>query len=106
MRQRTATGEGFGVDDTRWLLVSSRRGVQPWPFFADALESGYVWAEHMISVAHKPMRQPKKDGWYEHGMNNAEYLQLNFSPRRTRATTASEPPASGPQPMGPGSWMG
>ena len=35
MRQRTATGEGFGVDDTRWLLVSSRRGVSTWKFYAD-----------------------------------------------------------------------
>ena len=60
----------------------------------------------MISVNHKPMRHPLKDGWYEHAQNAAEYLQLNFSTRRQRPTTASEPPASGPRPLGPGSWMG
>jgi len=106
MRQRTATGEGFGIDDARWLLVSSRRGVSKWAFYADGCESGYVWDAHMISVNHKPMRHPQKDGWYEHAQNGAEYLQLNFSPRRQRPTVASEPPASGPRPMGPGSWMG
>jgi hypothetical protein len=105
MRARTPTGEGFGVDGTRWLLVSPRRGVSTWKFYADGLESGYVWSEHMISVAHKPQRQPLKDGWYEHAQNCAEYLQLNFSPRR-RAPTASEPPAAGPRPLGSTSWMG
>jgi len=105
MRQRTATGEGFGIDDARWLLVSSRRGVSKWPFYADGCESGYVWDAHMISVNHKPMRHPQKDGWYEHAQNCAEYLQLNFSTRRSRPTVASEPPP-GPRPLGPGSWMG
>ena len=49
MRQRTSTGEGFGIDDTRWLLVSARRGVSTWKFYADGCESGYVWAQHLIA---------------------------------------------------------
>ena len=85
MRQRTSTGEAFGIDDRRWLRVSSRRQVEPWPFLADAMESGWVWSDHFVSVNHKPMRQPLADGWYDHSMVCATYLQLNFSPRRTPA---------------------
>ena len=107
MRTRTPTGEGFGVDDTRWLLVSPRRGVQTWKFYSGGLESGYVWSPNMISVAHKPQRQPLKDGWYEHAQNCAEYLQLNFSARRT-APKPVEPPPPSPPTWGAGrdAWMG
>ena len=105
MRQRTATGEGFGIDDARWLLVSSRRGVSKWPFYADGWRAATSGTEHMIRSTHKPMRHPLKDGWYEHAQNCAEYLQLNFSPRRSgRRPQSSRPP--GPRPLGPGSWMG
>jgi len=43
-----------------------------------------VWDVHMVSVGTKQMRKPKKDGWFEHGMNYAEYLELNFgsAPKR------------------------
>lgn len=79
MRRRTVGGEAFGVesDPERWLLVSSRF-VKSWPFVADALEAGYVWDEHYVSVGSKQVRKPKKDGWYEHGMNCLEYLEHNY----------------------------
>jgi hypothetical protein len=32
----------------------------------------------MVSVSNKQVRKPKKDGWYEHGQNCAEYLELTF----------------------------
>jgi hypothetical protein len=32
----------------------------------------------MVSVGSKQIRRPKKDGWYEHGQNCCEYLELNF----------------------------
>ena len=49
-------------------------------------ESGYVWDAHMISASPTSRcGSPLKDGWYEHAQNCAEYLQLNFSPRRKRA---------------------
>lgn len=105
MRRRTSTGEAFGVDDTRWLVVSSRRGVLPEKFYSDGLEVGYVWSPLTVSVNNKPMRQPIKDGWFEHGQNCAEYLQLNFSPRR-QAPTISDPPSAGPRPLSPSAWMG
>ena len=118
MRKRTPLGEAFGIDGdekdaltgvvtrpARWLLVSPRRGVLPWKFLADGCEAGYVWDEHLISVHHKPQRHPKKDGWYEHGQNCMEYLQVNFSTRRKPAPAPAPPP--GPPPVqGPGAWMG
>jgi hypothetical protein len=79
MRRRAPDGEAFGVEKNpeRWLLAG-HGGTRSWKFLTDGLEAGYVWDEHMISVASKPMRRPKKDGWYEHGQNCLEYLELNF----------------------------
>jgi PBSX family phage terminase large subunit len=77
MRERSPAGESFGVDNSRWLRISAS-SMTPHRFVADALEAGYVWDEHVISVANKPMRRPRKDGWYEHGMNCLEYLEHNF----------------------------
>jgi len=37
-----------------------------------------VWDVHWVSVGSKQMRKPKKDGWYEHGQNALEYLELSF----------------------------
>ncbi len=78
MRKRVANGtEAFRVNETQWLRVSSDATV-PWKFLADGFEAGYVWDEHMVSVGSKQVRKPKKDGWFEHGQNCAEYLELNF----------------------------
>lgn len=79
MRRRTASGEAFQVeaDPERWLLVDLT-GPKYEPFLTDALEAGYVWDEHMVSVGNKQIRKPKKDGWFEHGMNALEYLELEF----------------------------
>ena len=77
MRQRTPEGERFQVNDTQWLRLSKDSVVED-RFLANAFEAGYVWDVHMVSVGSKQMRKPKKDGWFEHGMNCAEYLELNF----------------------------
>jgi hypothetical protein len=106
MRRRTSTGEeAFGIDSTRWLMVSSRRGVLPETFLADGCEVGYVWSPLTVSVNNKPMRQPKADGWYDHAQVCLQYLQHNFSPRRN-APTIQEPPPAGPRPLSPTAWMG
>lgn len=79
MRRRTPAGEGFAVDNARWYRVTGDgRPPVRHTFVADALEAGYVWDEHMVSVGSKQLRKPKKDGWYEHGMNCLEYLEHNF----------------------------
>lgn len=83
MRRRTPTGEAFLVesDPDRWQLVDLA-GARHEPFLVDALEAGYVWDEHMVSVGNKQIRKPKKDGWFEHGMNATEYLELTFGADR------------------------
>lgn len=80
MRKRAADRqEAFVVSNSeRWLRISSQSTMVD-RFLADGFEAGYVWDEHMVSVSNKPMRKPKKDGWYEHGQNCAEYLEVNFS---------------------------
>jgi hypothetical protein len=81
MRRRVASGgEAFQVNPGHWLRVSAEATV-PWAFLADGFEAGYVWDEHMVSVGSKQVRKPRKDGWFEHGMNCAEYLELNFGSR-------------------------
>ena len=106
MRRRTSTGaEAFGIDAARWLVVSSRRGVLEEAFLADGCEVGYVWSPLTVSVNNKPMQQPKADGWYDHGQVCLQYLQHNFSPRRS-APTIGEPPPAGPRPLSPSAWMG
>jgi hypothetical protein len=79
MRKMTPQGWAFSVekDRSKWLLVS-QDAVKQWPFLADGLEAGYVWDEHWVSVGSKQVRKPKKDGWYEHGQNCLEYVELNF----------------------------
>lgn len=79
MRTRASDGsESFLVSHSdRWLRVSTQATIVD-RFLADGFEAGYVWDEHVVSVGNKPMRKPKKDGWYEHGQNCAEYLEANF----------------------------
>lgn len=83
MRRRTPAGEAFQVesDPERWLLVNLD-GPKSEPFLVDALEAGYVWDEHVVSVGNKQIRKPKKDGWFEHGMNCLEYLELTYGADR------------------------
>ena len=81
MRTRTAQGEAFGINDKNWMLISADT-IRPWKFLAEGFEAGYVWDEHFVSVGSKQIRKPKKDGWYEHGQNCAEYLELSFGGRQ------------------------
>lgn len=90
MRTRAADRtEAFMISNAeRWLRISEQATVAD-RFLADGFEAGYVWDEHMVSVANKQVRKPRKDGWYEHGQNCAEYLEANFG--GTAAKKAPEP---------------
>lgn len=95
MRKRAADrSEAFVVnaDPERWLTISEK-ATQFDRFLADGFEAGYVWDEHMVSVNNKQVRRPKKDGWYEHGQNCAEYLEANFgaTPPKARPVVSSAP---------------
>lgn len=86
LRRRTAVGEAFAVDDTRWLVISATQ-VRPLPFAAQALEAGYVWDERTRTTAGgKSIVVPLKDGWYEHVMNCAEYSMRNFGQAQQTVT--------------------
>ncbi len=107
MRKRAADRqEAFTVNssDAHWLRVSDTATVSD-RFLARGFEAGYVWDEHLVSVANKPVRKPKKDGWYEHGQNCAEYLELNFGSGAPKPKPVEVPPVPRPFTGGQG-WMG
>jgi hypothetical protein len=90
MRRREPSGlEAFLVesDPLKWQRVSVE-GMTADGFLTDALEAGYVWDVHDVSVGNKQVRKAKKDGWFEHGMNALEYIELNFG--ALRATQAEQ----------------
>jgi hypothetical protein len=91
MRKRAADRtEAFIISNSeRWLRISEQSSMVD-RFLADGFEAGYVWDEHMVSVANKQVRKPKKDGWFEHGQNCAEYLELNFG-SQARPVKVTEP---------------
>lgn len=102
MRKRGADrSEAFAVNSYReqWLVISEKSTQQD-TFLADGFEAGYVWDEHMVSVGNKQHRKPKKDGWFEHGQNCAEYLEVNFGdgykePKKPKPTGGYRLPPSG-----------
>ena len=91
------------ANSDRWLTISENTTV-PDRFLADGFEAGYVWDEHMVSVGNKQVRKPKKDGWYEHGQNCAEYLECNFGAAFVKKKEGVR--GSMRQPGGNLAWMG
>lgn len=80
-RRLTKLGPAFLVDPDRWLLMKPNEAPIPSTHFVDALEAGYVWDERVYTTTLSPnTRRPKKDGYYDHGMNTLEYLVLAYGP--------------------------
>jgi hypothetical protein len=107
MRRRAADrSEAVAVnnDPEHWLTISER-ATTPDRFLADGFEAGYVWDEHMVSVGNKQVRKPKKDGWYEHGQNCAEYLEVCFGAEPVKRPTPQRVVGSRPL-SGPMDWAG
>jgi hypothetical protein len=106
MKQRAADrSEKFLISNSdRWIRVSTD-GVKPDRVYVDGCEAGYVWSPHFTSVGNKQVRVPKKDGWYEHAQNCAEYLEINFgaTPRTHKRDDA--PARLATYAGGPLSWM-
>jgi hypothetical protein len=104
MRSRAADRqEKFLVSNSdRWLTISANgANIDRW--LADGFEAGYVWDEHLVSVSNKQVRKPRKDGWYEHGQNCAEYLEVNFGGQAPKKKET--PKYDYAVPTGPHSWM-
>jgi hypothetical protein len=79
-RRLTKMGPAFMVDPERWLLFRDDGPVGS-THFVDALEAGYVWDERVYATTLSPnTRRPKKDGFYDHGMNTLEYMVLAYGP--------------------------
>lgn len=108
MRKRTSAGEAFQVSSAadRFIRVTATGQVLPWPFIADGLEVGYVWDEHLVSVGNKQMRKPKKDGWFEHGQNCLEYLEVSFGSGRPPEKKRRQSLPRIVQPRGDMGWAG
>jgi hypothetical protein len=58
--------------------VVSADGVKHLPFLVDGFEAGYVWDTRQIIGTKAGVRRPKKDGYYDHGQNCCEYVQIGF----------------------------
>jgi hypothetical protein len=43
-----------------------------------ALEAGYVWDPHFVSVSNKEVRQPREDDKFANAMHAIENIVLNF----------------------------
>ena len=99
MRRRAADRQEALVvsDSERWLRVSVQATLVD-RFLADGFEAGYVWDEHMVSVANKQVRRPKKDGWYEHGqeLRGVSRTQLRLRPGDVQKTSIDP---RGPDPL-------
>lgn len=115
LRQRNAKGEEcFAVnnDPSRFLIVSAGDPTRQSPFIHHALEAGYVWDKHYVSVSNKELRQPYEDDKFANVMHAIENIELNFCAGRPTKEQADarevEKRQSGAAlgPSGPNSWMG
>lgn len=106
MRKRAADRqEALLISNSdRWLRISEQ-GQTIDRFLADGFEAGYVWDEHLVSVGNKQVRKPKKDGWFEHGQNCAEYLEVNFGAKPAPKAETLSLPVLPAFPSGPDAWM-
>lgn len=81
LQRRTMTREEsivVNADPAMWLTYSTDGTVKQTPFVAFALDGGYVWSKHTISISHKEVRQPFEDDEYANAMHCLENLVLNF----------------------------
>lgn len=115
LRRRTTTGEesiAVNDDPTRWL-IASHEGVKESAFLHIALEAGYVWDKHHVSVSSKEIKQPREDDKFANVMHCVENIILNFcagqvseAERDQQATAAHERQSVGVVDQGPHAWMG
>lgn len=75
---------GFQVNEQRFTVVSKDSSGNPSisfrPVLADGFEAGYVWGKSATSGPNVNIRQPKKDGYYDHSQNCVEYGVIAYGP--------------------------
>lgn len=107
LRHRSPNGsESFliNTDETKFLIVN-KEGPRESAFVHHALEAGYIWDDHFVSVSNKELRRPKEDDKFANAMHCIENIYLNFCmapPKRPQTRTV------GPRRKadGPMSWAG
>lgn len=116
LRRRTTSGEesvAVNEDPTRWL-VASRDGIKESAFLHIALEAGYCWDKHHVSVSSKEIKQPREDDKFSNVMHCVENIILNFCAGReseedatARRVRAAEQMARAEQaiPNSPNAWL-
>jgi hypothetical protein len=77
MRRLALDGEPAFLARDRSVIVRAR-GAEPNPFAVDGFEAGYVWDTRQVVGLAANIRRPKKDGFYDHCQNTAEYIVLAF----------------------------
>ena len=80
LRRRTTSGEeaiAVNNDPSRWL-VASHEGLKESAFLHIALEAGYVWDKHFVSVSSKEIKHPREDDKFANVMHCVENIILNF----------------------------
>lgn len=65
MRRMTPSGPALAVNPRFWIISKTARRMSP--VLVDGLEAGYVWDDAPAQTG--AIRKPKKDGFYDHGMN-------------------------------------
>lgn len=89
MRRLSPSGPAFAVHPQ--FQVIGQRMQRTEPVLVDALEAGYVWDDRALAGT-RIMRQPRKDGYYDHPMNAVEYIALRFGPRQAQEPLDEAPP--------------
>lgn len=115
LRRRTTSGdEAIAINDdaSRWF-VATHEGLKESAFLHIALEAGYVWDRHFVSVSSKEIKQPREDDKFSNVVHCVENIILNFcagqsqAERDDKAAKLRQEQANraDPMPNGPGSWM-
>lgn len=80
LRRRTTSGQesiAISNNESDWL-IASREGVRESAFMHIAMEAGYCWDKHFVSVSNKEVRQPREDDKFANVMHCVENMVLNF----------------------------
>jgi hypothetical protein len=92
LRRRTSSGEeSIAVnDDASQWLVASREGIKESAFLHIALEAGYTWDKHFVSVSSKEVKKPQEDDKFANVVHCVENIILNFCAGRESEEAADE----------------
>lgn len=80
MRRFALDGRPAFLVSPRAIEVDSKGVARPASFHLDGFEAGYVWDTRAVIGLSANIRRPRKDGYYDHFQNTAEYVALEAVP--------------------------